>query len=131
MKRLSSLFAATACSAAVLVSAGQASAHHSFAMFDRAAITQVTGTVKEVQWANPHVWIQLVSNDEKTGVPVEWSIEGGSINMLEREGGWKRSTLQIGDKVTIYMHPLLDHKPGGELVNAMVKGKLVGSAPVK
>ncbi|MGZ3275851.1 MAG: DUF6152 family protein, partial [Caulobacteraceae bacterium] len=32
-----------------------ASAHHSFAMFDNARKIDVKGTVKEVQWTNPHV----------------------------------------------------------------------------
>ena len=29
--------------------------HHSFAMFDVSRRVTVTGVVKEIQWANPHV----------------------------------------------------------------------------
>ena len=35
------------------------SAHHSATMFDSTKVKELSGTVKEFQWKNPHVWIQL------------------------------------------------------------------------
>ena len=39
-----------------------------------AAVVELKGTVKELQWTNPHVWLQ-VTVDEK-GTKKEWSVEG-------------------------------------------------------
>ncbi len=70
-------------------------AHHSFAMFDRTKVETIKGTVKEYQWTNPHVWIQLVVRDPQ-GQAVEWSIEGAGPNMLYRQG-WDNNTFKAGD----------------------------------
>ena len=51
-------------------------AHHSGAMFDDGKVVEVNGTIKEVQWTNPHIWIQVIA--ERNGQKTEWSIEGGS-----------------------------------------------------
>jgi uncharacterized protein DUF6152 len=34
-----------------------ASAHHSFAAFEITTQKTITGTVKQVDWTNPHIWI--------------------------------------------------------------------------
>jgi hypothetical protein len=49
--------------AATLASA-PARAHHSAAMFDDSRVVELKGVVKELQWTNPHVWLQ-VTVDEK------------------------------------------------------------------
>lgn len=107
------------------LSAGGASAHHSFAMFDQATQKTLVGTIKEVQWTNPHIWVQVMVPDPKTGTPVEWSIEGGSPNALSRQG-WKRSSMKAGDAVEITIHPLKDGSNGGSLMKVMVNGQPVG-----
>ena len=85
--------------AALVLAASVASAHHSFAMFDLGKDVTVEAVVKEVQFTNPHVWLQiLVKND--TGAETEWSIESGAPGMMLRNG-WKPSTLKVGDKVTL------------------------------
>jgi len=104
---------------------GIAWAHHSFAMFDQTAKKTLVGTVKEVQWTNPHIWVQVLVMDEKTGTPVEWSIEGGSPNALSRQG-WKRSSIKAGDAIEVTIHPLKDGSNGGSLMKAMVNGQPVG-----
>ena len=48
--------------------AGQALAHHSFAMFDADKMITKTGTVKELEWTNPHVWLHIMAADD-TGKP--------------------------------------------------------------
>src|ERR1051325_4293531 len=60
------------------------SAHHAGAMFYSTKVREIRGTVKEFQWKNPHVWIQL--NVQNGGRQEEWSIEGGSPNTLSRNG---------------------------------------------
>jgi hypothetical protein len=99
-------------------------AHHSFAMFDNKAEKTLTGTIKEFQWTNPHIWVQVMVKDEATGKDVEWSIEGGSPNNLGRRG-WSRNTLKNGDQVVVVIHPLKNGEPGGSLVKVSVNGKPV------
>ena len=48
------------------------------------------GTLKELQWTNPHIWVQVMAKDPASGKDVEWSIEGGSPNGLARKG-WPRN----------------------------------------
>jgi Family of unknown function (DUF6152) len=105
---------------------GNAGAHHSFATFDQSQERTLVGTIKEVQWTNPHIWVQVLVKNATSGDVVEWSIEGGSPNGLSRQG-WKRSTLNAGDAVEMVIHPLKDGSNGGSLVRVSVNGKLVGT----
>jgi len=106
--------AAVAFGAALLAAAAAApaSAHHSFAMFDRDHPTPISGVVKELQWTNPHVWIQVMVPDGKGG-QVEWGVECTSINFLKRQG-WSHDTLKPGDKVRLMIFPLKDGSHGGQ-----------------
>ena len=89
-------------------------AHHSFAMFDQHKTTVVSGTVREFQWTNPHVWIQLLVPNPAGGTK-EWSIECTSVNFMVRRG-WHHDTLKPGDKVTLSIRPLRDGEPGGSFL---------------
>ena len=103
----------------VLASAAlPAIAHHSFSMFDAGKEVVLKGTVKEFQWSNPHTWIQLNVTDAD-GKTLEWSIEGGSPNLVGRQG-WKRNSFKPGDAVQITVHPLRDGQPGGSFVRAVL-----------
>ena len=90
-------------------------AHHSAAMFDDAKVLELTGVVKEMQWANPHIWIQLVVDDN--GAKKEWSLEGGSPNTLSRRG-WRSTTFKAGDMVTVRLNPMKDGTAAGLFVGA-------------
>lgn len=107
---------------------GVALAHHSFAMFDQTTQKTIVGTVKEFQWTNPHIWVQVLVKDPKTGEAQEWSIEGGSPNGLTRQG-WRRSTMKTGDAVEVTIHPLKDGTYGGSLMKVVVNGEPVGRQP--
>ena len=107
-----------AAAAVVLMGAGPAFAHHSFAMFDHDKEVPLQGVVKEFQWTNPHSWIQLLVTD-KAGKQVEYSIEGASVNSLARQG-WTRNAFKAGDKVTVYVNPLKTGEPGGSFVRAVL-----------
>lgn len=104
---------------------GSAVAHHSFATFDQTKETTLVGTIKEVQWTNPHIWVQVLVKSA-AGETVEWSIEGGSPNGLSRQG-WKRTSLNAGDPVEMIIHPLKDGSNGGSLIRVCVNGRLIGA----
>jgi hypothetical protein len=89
-------------------------AHHSFGMFDNTREVWLEGSIREFQWTNPHAWIQVVVTDA-AGKETEWSLEGGSPNILSRNG-WKRTVLQPGDKVRILIYPLKSGEPGGSFL---------------
>jgi hypothetical protein len=94
-------------------------------MFDLGKDVTVEAVVKEVQFTNPHVWLQILVADDKGG-QTEWSIESGAPGMMLRNG-WKLSTLKPGDKVTLTMHPLKNGSPGGSLVRVKVPdGRTLG-----
>ena len=54
--------------------------HHTTAEFDYTRQVTIKGTVKEVQWTNPHSYIQLMVDGEG-GKKVQWSIEIGSPSL--------------------------------------------------
>lgn len=118
-----------ALASAAALAAGEAAAHHSFAMFDLERNMTIQGEVKEVQWANPHVWIQVMVPDAQ-GRPQEWGVELGTTGMLLRTG-WNRATLKPGDKVSAVIHPLRNGRPSGSLVTIDVPdGRTLGPGGV-
>jgi hypothetical protein len=109
----------------LLLAARPALAHHSFAPFDLTRDITLVGTIKEVQFTNPHVWLQVMVKDDK-GVETEWSIEAGAPGMMLRTG-WKPSTLKPGDAVTIVTHPARSGMPNGSLIRVTVPdGRTLG-----
>ena len=90
-----------------------AAAHHSTSEFDYTRQVTIKGTVKEVQWTNPHSYIQLMVNGDG-GEKVQWSVEIGSpsinINM-----GWRKTSVKVGDVVTMNLAPARNGKPYGTL----------------
>jgi Family of unknown function (DUF6152) len=106
---------AAAIGIASLLTALNAGAHHSAAMFDEQTSVTLAGTVKLFQWTNPHCWIQILVSGP--GEPTEWSIEAGSPAQLYNKG-WKPGTLKAGDKIIVVIHPLRDGTNGGVFVSA-------------
>jgi hypothetical protein len=99
----------------VLLATQPSVAHHSFAPFDLARNITLKGTIKEVQFTNPHVWLQVLIPNGKGG-QTEWSIEAGAPGMLLRTG-WKINSLKPGDAVTVVTHPAKSGAPTGSLVS--------------
>ena len=100
-------------------------AHHSSAGFSQDTI-QLSGTVKEFQFRNPHSWIQI-NVQEASGKIVEWSVEWGSPNQLGREG-IRPSTFAPGMNVTLKVHPISSGAPVAGFVAAkMSDGKTIGN----
>jgi len=98
--------------AACAISSGAALAHHSFAMFDNAKKIDVKGTVKEIQWTNPHVWLEMVVTEN--GQQKTYDFEGGAVAVLKKFG-WTKDTVKAGDTITLTAHPFKDGKPGGSI----------------
>lgn len=88
--------AALAASAASIA----ALAHHSFsAEFDVGRPVELTGTVVEIEWTNPHAWIHLETVDE-AGNRARWAVELLGLNTLARSGMTPR-TVKAGDRLTV------------------------------
>ena len=86
--------------ASLLLMAARAPAHHSFAViFDSSRPLLLTGVVTTIEWTNPHVLFSLDVKDQ-TGAVTAWNFESGSPNVL-RQRGWTRTSLRIGDTVTV------------------------------
>lgn len=109
-------YARLAAIASTLLACGAAQSHHSSAMFDKDTVREVRAVVREFQWANPHVWIQVLIPDEN-GEPQEWSIEGGGPNTLFRNG-WRRDSFKPGEEITIRFNPMRDGSPAGGFIGA-------------
>ena len=86
--------------AALLISAVPMLAHHSFSSeYDADKPVELKGVVTKVEWMNPHARFYVDVKDEKNQV-TNWNLELASPNVLVRNG-WKRTSLQIGDHVTV------------------------------
>src|SRR5215831_17775972 len=127
-KATSSLLISPLAGLAVLALAAPALAHHSTAAFDMDKTIEITGTVEDFQWTNPHTWtnVKVEGGDETAGI---YGLEGMSPNYLGRNG-WTKSTLKPGDKLTFQVHPLKDGRPGGFMIAVkMPDGTLLYNLP--
>ena len=91
-----------------------ASAHHSGAPYDRERPIVLKGVVKDMQWMNPHSWMEVLGAPDG-GKQMEWIIEMEGPSVMEREG-WSRRSLLPGDRITARVMPLKDGRPGARLI---------------
>jgi DNA/RNA endonuclease YhcR with UshA esterase domain len=97
MARRASLAAITAL---LLVAAAPLTAHHSIsAEFDTTKPITFTGTIKQVDWMNPHIYTHVEVKGADGTVTV-YKVEGGPPNSLYRQG-WRKDSLKAGDVVTV------------------------------
>jgi hypothetical protein len=97
MARRASLAAITAL---LLVAAAPLTAHHSIsAEFDTTKPITFTGTIKQVDWMNPHIYTHVEVKSPDGAVTV-YKVEGGPPNSLFRNG-WRKDSLKAGDVVTV------------------------------
>lgn len=112
--RVSSKIAVMAACLTLLWS-GIARAHHSGAAYDMEHLRTMEGTVKTVNWTNPHITF-VVESDAKDGAPAaSWVFEVSSPGVLTRSG-WTKRSLQPGDHAVFHYAPLRDGNPGGFLL---------------
>src|SRR5690606_24882035 len=81
-----------------------ARAHHSTAEFDYTKTLTIEGVVKEVQWTNPHSYLQVLVRTEGSADQEEGSMEIGSPAINARMG-WSRDSVKDGDNVTLEIAP--------------------------
>jgi hypothetical protein len=92
-----------------------AAAHHSGAAYDMEHLKTTEGTVKTVNWTNPHITF-VIDCDAKDGAPAQsMTFEVSSPGVLTRSG-WTKRSLQPGDRAVFHYAPLRDGNPGGFLV---------------
>src|SRR5438094_8186687 len=99
----------------IAAAAGPAAAHHSFAAFDVGQQKTITGTVKQVDWTNPHIWLWIDVPNDKGGADT-YGFEGMSPNFLARRG-WTKSSMKPGDKISIVYRPMRDGSNGGMFIS--------------
>jgi len=102
---------------AVSALVGPARAHHSPAVFDQTRQITLEGTITEFRWTNPHSWIELTLEAD-AGEPDSWTIEMNGPTHLIR-AGWTRSTVSVGDRVTIHANPLRSGEKVGKFVRVV------------
>lgn len=96
--------------AIVLILGNVAWAHHSHANYDVTEYTHLEGSVQDILWINPHIWLFIeVTGDD--GVPVQWAIETATPVSLARNGV-TRDTVHVGDNVSLRCHVLIDGANG-------------------
>ena len=107
-------FVAAAALAALVACAVPALAHHSLtAEFDTDRTVQLSGTITEMKWTNPHAWLYINVKDAK-GQVENWAIEFATPNQLDRRG-WSREDLPAGAVVNVNGYPSRDK---GRRINA-------------
>ncbi len=75
-------------------------AHHSeTAEYDTSKPVKVTGTIKKVEWQNPHVWFYVDVTDEG-GKVTTWGFSGAPPGALMRRGVTK-DALKLGAVVNV------------------------------
>jgi hypothetical protein len=93
--------------AAMTLGAGMAAAHHSAALFyDVKGHAEISGTVTEFSFANPHAILKLdvVGEDGKVQ---HWTAETTSPSVLRRRG-WSQQSFAPGEKVRLEGLPSVD-----------------------
>ncbi len=74
------------------------------AEFDFTKSVTVTGTVLQVQWLNPYVWLTVNSNGNAA---TPYRISLAPPNVMVRDG-WTKDRVKAGDQVTFVGAPALD-----------------------
>ena len=82
------------------VAAPPVRAHHAFnSEFDAAKPVKLTGTIKKMEWINPHSWL-TIDVKRPDGAIETWEIEAGAPNAMFRRG-FNRNSLPIGTEVVV------------------------------
>jgi hypothetical protein len=85
-------------------------AHHSVrATFDGDTLVTLAGTVRSVEWINPHT-LFVVDAHDATGSPVAWTVEIGAPSALIRQG-FSRDFIEAGDTLTLEVWTAKDGSP--------------------
>jgi hypothetical protein len=90
---------------------GSAYAHHSLtAEFDTRKTLVLTGVVSQVQWVNPHIYVDLDVPDG-AGKVATWHLECVPVAMARKAGVSMKTLMGNGERVTIDAFPARDGTP--------------------
>jgi len=102
------LAAAVLASAVAVTISPLAGAHHSVAgQFDIARTVTLSGTVSEVHWVNPHIYIEFAVKTPQDQAAT-WRLEGVPVGMARKAGLSLAMLKGHGETVTIVAHPARD-----------------------
>src|SRR5262245_2570163 len=101
MTRTSSRLALAAfCGALLFAFTAPGWTHHSFASeYDADKPAMIKGTVKKVEWINPHSWI-TIDVKAQDGTLQTWEIEAGAPNAMFRRG-FNKDSLPVGTEIVV------------------------------
>ena len=83
----------------LLLFCGTLVAHHGTSNYDTDHLTTVKGTVTGYEFVNPHVELYFEVKKDN-GTVEKWTAEGGSPNMMRRNG-WTAKSMKPGDQITV------------------------------
>jgi len=94
------LLTISAVTVGLLLAGLPAIAHHSIsAEFDPDKPIEFSGTVKVIEWTNPHIYTQVEVKQPDGSVKL-YRVEGNPPNSLFR-AGWRKDSLKPGDVVSV------------------------------
>lgn len=122
MKKMILMTVAAALCAAFASAVTPVLAHHSHAMFDGSVETEITGTLTNVRFANPHVYLRVEAT-QRDGKPLPekqtWAIEMSTTgNMAQR--GITPDTLKVGRPISVKINPLFSGGFSGNYTNMVM-----------
>jgi Family of unknown function (DUF6152) len=131
MKPVVKVVTAVAASCGFAAGTNMVAAHHAMVMYDRSTVLTLVGTVVELQWTNPHVFLLVdgkVDEGDQPGVsqPAVWRLETSGPAILTRQGGWSATALKPGDRVSVTINPM---KEAGQRNARLNKVTLVDTGP--
>ncbi len=103
------LFVMVAGIGSLLLAAAPMLAHHAFSSeFDASKPIKLEGTIKKVEWINPHSWI-TIDVKQANGTTQVWEIEAGAPNAMFRRG-FNRNSLPVGTQIVVNGYQAKDGK---------------------
>jgi hypothetical protein len=112
----------------VATAAAPALVHHYFAQFDTERTLELSGTMRAVEWLNPHawIWIDILRADGRNET---WGGEfGGGPSTLPRDG-LTCNLIKPGDKITLNLYPARDRSKAGSVAKIQLEDGRILSFP--
>ena len=86
-------------------------AHHGNAVYDSDKKINVSGTITEWLWANPHCFLKIDDKNDK-GEVTHWIVEASNPQDMVRQG-WARNSFKPGDEISLTITPAKNDRPVG------------------
>jgi hypothetical protein len=114
----------------MLCAAAPGLAHHGAPVqYDASRPVEIKGTVKTIEWQNPHAGFTLVV-EEPDGKVTTWEFElAGATNLLRRS--WTKNSLRVGDWVSVKALAARDGSPTANAIDIRISDgrPLFGGSP--